>query len=630
MTIERLMEGGNARYIDRETGEVKGFADKIDLKKIPRKVLIDEIVSVLSEINNLFKKKFGKKLWNNFNVVTSGKALNGSSVSLFNKDITDEEFVKHKPKVGDIDITFPGELMSKLWEFLNTIENKKLGTMTRYLGHRKSNATKNEVNSLDQINAIFEIDTGDYRVNVQIDFEASEYKDDEPTEWTLFSHNSDWADIQQGFKGVLHKFTLLNLARAVSMVEGVLFVTPTVAKKANGLSKKEYEAGKPFKVSKSKEFINPTNLAFSVDKGIRTKFTQVFHNDGEPLIIDGKMVFMKKDSRIDKYVTDLEKIFALIFNREPSDSDMNNFKSFIGVVKLMKKYLDTKIIKNFFWEQLVCKTLFCKSGCQGLERNDPEGDFEIKSAMINYLYDEFPYLKSYQSKVDARAKEYYDNYRMIEITDSLIIKSSSSFSAIFEQVEAFMESVSEPRGWRHFDKKRLIDEKIKILKKFNLSANEISDFINSASNSRIVNDVIRKIKAKRGLEEFLRWKPREKTITQKMIDNFKKGDTLMKLSELMIENRTNHFMESVSEPRGWRHFDKKRLIDEKIKILKKFNLSANEISDFINSASNSRIVNDVIRKIKAKRGLEEFLRWKPREKTITQKMIDNFKKGIIY
>ena len=137
--IERLVEGGNARYIDRTTGEVAGFADKMDLEKLPRNILVNEAIKVLENINNHFNKKFGEKLWKNFNVIKSGKALNGSSSSLFNKDITDEEFISHKPKVGDIDITFPGEHMGKLWELLNDLEGKKLGDMTKYLGHKNSN-----------------------------------------------------------------------------------------------------------------------------------------------------------------------------------------------------------------------------------------------------------------------------------------------------------------------------------------------------------------------------------------------------------------------------------------------------------------------------------------------------------
>ena len=438
--IEMLMEGGNARYINRETGDVEGFADKMDLKKLPRKKLIEEIINVLSEINELFKKKTGKKLWKNFNVITSGKALNGSSSSLFNKDITDEEFVKHKPKVGDIDITFPKEYMGDLWKLLNSIEKKKLGKMTTYLGHKNSNMNPKAAANQHQINAVFEINTGEYKVNAQIDFEASEYdeKTNEPTDWASFSHNSDWNDIKAGFKGVAHKFTLLNLARAHSKLEGIKIVTPTVAKKINTLTKEEYEKGKPVKASTSKKYANPTNMAFSVAKGIRTKFTPVYFKDGkEQLTIDGVPVFVEKSTSDSKYVTELEKLFEMIFQVEPKGSDMKDFRSFVGLVKLMKKYSSKKVIEDFFFNQLVSKTLWCKSGCQGLERNNPKGDFEIKSAMVNYLYDNFPYLKSYKQKVDVAAKDYYDNYKMMELSENrkeIHLIQPGKLSYIFEQI----------------------------------------------------------------------------------------------------------------------------------------------------------------------------------------------------
>ena len=59
---------------------------KMDLEKLPRNILVNEAIKVLENINNHFNKKFGEKLWKNFNVIKSGKALNGSSSSLFNKD----------------------------------------------------------------------------------------------------------------------------------------------------------------------------------------------------------------------------------------------------------------------------------------------------------------------------------------------------------------------------------------------------------------------------------------------------------------------------------------------------------------------------------------------------------------
>ena len=124
----------------------------------------------------------------------------------------------------------------------------------------------------------------------------------------------------------------------------------------------------------------------------------------------------------------------MIFQKHPTGNDMKDFNSFVGLVKLMKKYSSKDIIEDFFYNQLVSKTLFCATGCQGLERNNPEGDLEIKGAMVNYLYDSFPYLKSYKSKVDAAIDEYYKNYKMIEISEGFI-PYGSKLSTIFEAVD---------------------------------------------------------------------------------------------------------------------------------------------------------------------------------------------------
>lgn len=286
-----------------------------------------------------------------------------------------------------------------------------------------------------------------YRVLAQIDFEASEYENDAPTDWASFSHNSDWEDIKAGFKGVAHKFTLLNLARAQSKMEGISVVTPTVAKKIIAMTKDEYEKGKPVKASKSKKYANPTNLAFSVAKGIRTKFTPVFFKGGkEQLMLDGKPVFVEKDSKQDKYTTQLEKQFELIFQKEPKGSEMRDFKSFVGLVKLMKKYSTKATIEDFFYNQLVKKSLWGSNGAQALERNNPEGDLAIKGAMVNYLYDTFSYLKSYKTKVDAMIDEYYKNYKMFAVSEGFI-PFGSKLSTIFEAVEMVNENIGELKCW---------------------------------------------------------------------------------------------------------------------------------------------------------------------------------------
>lgn len=514
-----INEGGNARYIDRLTGEDKGFADKMDLKKIPRSILVDEMILVLSNINEKFHKKFGEKLWQDFNVITNGSALNGSSSSLFNKNITDDEFVQHKPKVGDIDITFPGELTPKLWELLNDLEDVKLGNFTIYKGHKKSNASANEVAGLHQINAIFEIKTDEYVCNAQIDFEASEYENHKPTDWASFSHNSDWDDIKAGFKGVAHKFTLLNLSRAQSRLDGIQVITPKNAEKIMTMKSTEYNSSKPIKLSTSREYATPTNLAFSVSKGMRSKFEIVYFNDGEQLIINNKPVFYEKDSKNDNYETNLLKQFEMIFQKEPEGDDMNNFKSFVGLVKLMKKYSTKTIIEDFFYDQLISKTLWCPH-CQGLERNNPEGDLEIKASMINYLYDEFPYLQKYQIQVDAKINDYYANYKMLDISETNAIPYGSKLSTIFEAVDSINRSLLVESS-----NAAIIDTKRKLLISKNIDKKEIDIALRHPElhhNSIAMNDIIKRNKFTREEEKFLRTPLENESIYKQHLKNVMK------------------------------------------------------------------------------------------------------------
>jgi hypothetical protein len=440
-----LLEGGNARYINRETGEVAGFAGKMDLKQIPRTKLVDEVIKVLDSINTLFEKKYDEKLWKNFDVIANGKALNGSSSSLFNKDITDEEFVEHKPLVGDIDITFPNELMGQLWELLNDIEGKKLGDFTTYLGHKNSNMNPDAAKNQGQINAIFEISADGYKTNAQIDFEASEYENHEPTKWASFSHNSTWEDIKAGFKGVAHKYTLLNLARALSKLDGISVITVANAQKVSELTKDEYETGKPVKISTSQEFVNPTDLAFSVAKGIRRKFAPVFFKDGkEQLIIDGRPVFYKEETSKSTYITDLEIQFEMIFQVKPKGSDMKDFESFVGLVKLLKKYgkkMGNSVIEDFFIS-LTQESLWGVG--QKLERDSAAADYDIKDKIISHLFDELPELTSLKNNVDKLIMDYYDFNDKGEIVDykgnstlaEKFIPFGSKFSAIFEAVSS--------------------------------------------------------------------------------------------------------------------------------------------------------------------------------------------------
>ncbi len=152
------MEGGNSTAIDRETGEAKAQAQKMDMSRVQRSTLKKEFIKTFSTLNDLVKKASGKPIWNNFNVVKSGVAFNGSSNAMFDDSITDDEFMKHKPKVGDIDITIPRDRMIDLFDILSKNEDKMIGNIEYIGSNRKSGSEVQQINAVFKYESTIEMD----------------------------------------------------------------------------------------------------------------------------------------------------------------------------------------------------------------------------------------------------------------------------------------------------------------------------------------------------------------------------------------------------------------------------------------------------------------------------------------
>lgn len=475
--IISLMEGGNATAINRETGEAKEQAQKMDMSRVQRSVLKKEFINTFSKLNDLVKKSSGSPIWNNFNVVKSGVAFNGSSNAMFSDEIADDEFKKHKPKVGDIDITIPRDRMVDLFDVLTKYEDKKIGNI-EYIGSNRKSAS-----DIQQINAVFkyEVPNSDYVAFAQVDFEPSDYENDAPTEWDSFSHNSDWADIQKGFKGVNHKYALTIMAHIVSkdftQLPNIMLergadkkrfytVTPATAKKFESVTSKELgntkfddekDAAEAMKnaglaktapknvLKKSKAVAVEAShyLAFSVGKGLRVKYTSLKTKDDKPIMIDGKMVLVALDSKGADSETNLEEMFKLFFGFEGSKSQLKQMNSFVGVIELLKKSKlpDRKKDYEQFLDELIKEKLWGHpphhyQRSQELERDSKEIDAEIKWAMVNYIMDE---LKVGNLKeIKDFANSYYDGWQggaSDDIREGIQVPYGSSFSKIFEAVE---------------------------------------------------------------------------------------------------------------------------------------------------------------------------------------------------
>jgi len=183
-----LVEGGNIKVGDTQ-------AEPIDVAKHGRKRMTTDIHGALSEIHKSFHAATGKHLFGeNEKALKTGSAYSGSTKHMFNKTIKDDDFVKHKALVGDVDVQIPKEHAADLHAHLAA--GKKFGKYT-LIGTKKHG---NEISAVMRHRG-----TGAHH---QVDFEATDYDKHEPTEFEQFAHSSDWHDTKAGVKGVHHKLLI--------------------------------------------------------------------------------------------------------------------------------------------------------------------------------------------------------------------------------------------------------------------------------------------------------------------------------------------------------------------------------------------------------------------------------------
>jgi len=202
-----ITEGGNVTAKIKQTGE-ETSAEKIDLKGIGRKEFMQKFVKLFKTLNQRFKREYGKFIWNDESLLTSGFAFNGSTSYIMNPDLSDEEVVKYKPSAGDLDIAVDVSLKEDLFNFLDSLEGAEIIPGAKYMGSNKP--TLSSIG--DQINSVILIEfSNGIRVPAQVDFEFLEFKGDKPTEWAKFSHSSSFEDAKAetttGVRGVVKAWT---------------------------------------------------------------------------------------------------------------------------------------------------------------------------------------------------------------------------------------------------------------------------------------------------------------------------------------------------------------------------------------------------------------------------------------
>jgi hypothetical protein len=378
----QLMEGGNLRL---PSGDEAG---QIDLKVHDRKFIVPVLNNVLSNINNSFSKSSGTSLWLP-ELLQNRKFLSGSSLHFFDTDIPDEEFVRVKPLIGDIDTQVDKDLRDQLTGWLDSAKGKAIGPAT-LLGYEVGN---------EQYSSLWQLTNPP--IKVQIDLEFVDYDKGEPTSWSQFSHSSSWDDLGAGIKGVFHKY----LMRA--------FTTNTL--------KQRYIMTKTGKIQAKP--VTSTDIAFAVSSGkgggMRQKYEPVMDTDnGQQLEKDGIPVFKEIPVDQSKYVNEIDSMFEMIFGRPPKGDDARKLWSFTGGVDLANKYLDDnakdKLANGFIL------TLFGPQG-QGLYRGNPERDKKEKMIALDYLMKNLGVPDSIIKDAEVQADNYYSKYKTEALAESDVI-----------------------------------------------------------------------------------------------------------------------------------------------------------------------------------------------------------------
>ncbi len=362
------------------------------LKSVP--VFCNEIKHILNKLNDVYANIYGETLWDYLQeLVDKNEIFAGSSKYIFDKDIPKIELLKYKSVFNDIDIFVDRKKLKNLFYILSFLENVQFSNISTYLGQTKSEFYGFKISSVWEMNFSGKV------YNFQIDFEGVEFDSDKPILFSKFSHSTDWNDLKKGFNGVFHKYLLRAITKAKSEDPNMIILTPK--------SKEEVDK---IKIKKSKEI--PNKMSFSVDRGLREKYRKITN-----LKFEGKNCYKELKSENSKYINCVQDIFMTFF--EKSKYNYDKFNSFIGLVDYVKKEYNEEIISKIF---NYCLKLLLEKNAPELYRDNPEEDYKLKMKMVDYFYEQFPYLEKQSIDVINFCFDYYSGDIFKEWDDRKNIK----------------------------------------------------------------------------------------------------------------------------------------------------------------------------------------------------------------
>jgi len=380
--------GGNVVVVD--VNGLNQRPDKPDFRILDRDRFVNDFLLLFEQIDSAYHDHVGLNLWPKgvrSDLFSTCAVFNGSSSHLFDYGISSEEFVRYKPKIGDLDITVPDNNLRALSEVLSSMQGKKITEKHSFLGQKPSLTN-------GQINSVFEYELNELnKLKVQIDFEGTPYDANGPLEFIKFSKSSNWFDVKAGVKGVFHKLLLRSIATVVSSRHDAVLLTPQ-------------SPLEPFEKIRLAKSDHVHTLSFSVDKGLRVAAEQQFYRDCTPVMVSGKFAYKKTEARDSIFVRSKFDIFEMLVSRVPTKDDMNLFSSFLGLLTLLNSFFEEKVICDIYLDFVDHKLFGQKS--QVLDIFDESNDYSTKMPAVNMFRNELQFLKVYDHHVEKMIASYYN------------------------------------------------------------------------------------------------------------------------------------------------------------------------------------------------------------------------------
>ena len=361
--------GGNITVFNNVTK--KSYkAEKVELNKVNLQDFRKDFLELFNTINERFEKEYKRKLWKP-NEIKNSFVFNGSSSFILSDEYDPKEILKYKTHMGDVDVTVPDYEGKNLFLLFRKFENKRFGNFTL-----KGIYQQNENALGDQIFTIFKYYLPDRIsldnnpksydcINIQIDFELTEFDKGSPSEFAKFGHSSSFEDAKVEVKAFHHKLLINAIMACISRLNDAIVVTK--GSKPGNLKQVAWNKAKPAKL-----------LKFSVDAGMRASLEPMLDEEGNQVYMDGLKVYKELSVQDSKFEKSVQKIFNTAFKGK---GDIKDFHSFVGLCRLIKKYCDKReqmdILESYF------TTLF-KLAAQ-VRLDSLADDMEEKDSGVRYL-----------------------------------------------------------------------------------------------------------------------------------------------------------------------------------------------------------------------------------------------------